>query len=219
MRETSEHITQELRGDRHDDVSLLPVRVDPAREFCRRRFSQRRPLRQRRLSHHHRVRRQPDACRLWRRTTFNFGEHVILTAAASGFTIATYAWTVEGPTIKDYNEDLGTQESPAPPPATPWSTTPLAAADLPAASVGFYWVPTAAQFEPNNGPFSRNVSLTVTKNGGGDCTVKRHLYGRAQRGRHYASGRGLLHFEPPLDGDDQSGLWPRRRRAHLLTIR
>ena len=104
-------------------------------------------------------------------TTFNFGEHVILTASASGFTIATYAWTVEGPTIKDYHEDLGTQASPALAAAEPWSTTPLAAADLAAASVAFYWVPTAVQFEPNNGPFTRTVSLTVTKNGGGDCTV------------------------------------------------
>ena len=104
-------------------------------------------------------------------TTFNFGEHVILTAAASGFTIASHAWTVEGPTIKDYNEDLGTQASPALAAPTPWSTTPLAAADLSVATVSFYWVPTAAQFEPNNGPFSRNVSLTVTKNGGGNCTV------------------------------------------------
>ena len=45
-------------------------------------------------------------------TTFNFGEHVILTATASGFTIATYSWTIDGPTIKDYSEDLGTEASP-----------------------------------------------------------------------------------------------------------
>ena len=37
-------------------------------------------------------------------TTFNFGEHVILTAAASGFTIASYSWSIDGPTIKDYSE-------------------------------------------------------------------------------------------------------------------
>ena len=106
-------------------------------------------------------------------TKFNFGEHVILTAAASGFSIASYSWTIDPLNIKDYNEDLGTEASPSPGPtaAKPWSTTPLAASDLTAASVGFYWVPTAAQFEPNNGPFSRNVSLTVTKTGGGSCTV------------------------------------------------
>jgi hypothetical protein len=104
-------------------------------------------------------------------TTFNFGEHVILTAAATGFTIATHAWTVEGPTIKDYNEYLGTKDSPAPATPIPWSTTALAPADLSAATVGFYFVPAAAQFEPNNGPFARNISLTVTKSGGGDCTV------------------------------------------------
>ena len=90
-------------------------------------------------------------------TTFNFGEHVILTATPSGFTIATYAWTIDGPTIKDYNEDLGTQTSPALAAPIPWSTTALAAADLAAASVSFYWVPNAAQFEPNDGPFSRNA--------------------------------------------------------------
>ena len=104
-------------------------------------------------------------------TTFNFGEHVILTAAATGFTIATHAWTIDGPTIKDYNEYLGTKASPALAAPIPWSTTALAAADLSAATVGFYFVPTAAQFEPNDGPFARNISLTVTKSGGGDCTV------------------------------------------------
>jgi hypothetical protein len=104
-------------------------------------------------------------------TTFNFGEHVVLTAAATGFSIASYAWTIDPPNIKDYNEDLGTQASPSLAAAKPWTTTALSASDLTAASVGFYWVPTAAQFEPNNGPFSRNVSLTVAKNGGGSCTV------------------------------------------------
>jgi tyrosinase-like protein len=104
-------------------------------------------------------------------TKFNFGEHVVLTAAPSGFSIASYSWTIDTPNIKDYNEDLGTEISPSLAAAKPWSATPLAASDLTAASVGFYWVPTAAQFEPNNGPFSRNVSLTVTKTGGGSCTV------------------------------------------------
>lgn len=104
-------------------------------------------------------------------TTFNFGEHIILTAAATGFTIASHAWTVEGPHIKDYSEDLGTKQSPAPAGPLPWSTTPLTAAHLTAASVDFYWVPTAAQVEPNNGPFTRNISLTVQKTGGGNCTA------------------------------------------------
>jgi hypothetical protein len=106
-------------------------------------------------------------------TKFNFGEHIIVTAQANGFSIASYSWTIDTPNIKDYNEDLGTETLPSPGPtaATPWGTTPLAASDLAKASVGFYWVPTAAQFEPNNGPFSRNVSLTVTEVGGGNCTV------------------------------------------------
>jgi hypothetical protein len=104
-------------------------------------------------------------------TTFNFGEHVILTATASGFSIASYSWTIDGPTIKDYNEDLGTKNTPTPAAALLWSTTPLMAVDLTTASVGFYWVPSAAQFEPNNGPFTRNVKLDVTKSGGGSCSV------------------------------------------------
>jgi hypothetical protein len=104
-------------------------------------------------------------------TTFNFGEHTILTAVASGFSIASYSWTIDGPTIKDYNEDLGTKNTPTPAAALGWSTTALGAADLTAASVGFYWVPSAAQFEPNNGPFTRNVTLDVTNSNGGSCSV------------------------------------------------
>jgi len=104
-------------------------------------------------------------------TTFNFGEHVILTATASGFTIATYSWTIDGPTIKDYNEDLGSENTPTPAAALPWSTTALGPSDLVAPSVEFYWVPSAAQLEPNNGPFTRNVKLDVTQSGGGNCSV------------------------------------------------
>jgi len=103
--------------------------------------------------------------------TFNFGEHVIVTAQPTGFTIATYAWTIDGPTIKDYNEDLGTKNTPAPAAPLPWSTTALSAADLSAATVGFYFVPSSVQNEPNNGPFVRNIALAATKSGGGTCNV------------------------------------------------
>jgi hypothetical protein len=102
---------------------------------------------------------------------FNFGEHIILTATATGFSIGSYAWTIDGPTIKDYNENLGTEQSPPLAAPLPWSTTPLAASDLTQSSVSFYWVPSAAQTEPNNGPFTRNVTLAVTKSGGGTCSV------------------------------------------------
>ena len=108
-------------------------------------------------------------------TTFNFGEHVILTATPSGFTISNPSWAIDGPTIKDYNEDLGTQMSGPPAAAVPWSTTALQAADLAQPSVSFYFVPSAAQFEPNNGPFARNVTLTVTKSIGGTCMVTQPL--------------------------------------------
>ncbi len=104
-------------------------------------------------------------------TTFNFGEHVILTASPSGFTIVTYSWTIDGPTIKDYNEDLGSEIMPTPGTAVPWSTTLVLPSDLSSSSVTFYWVPSAAQFEPNNGPFTRNVTLAVTQSGGGSCTT------------------------------------------------
>ena len=108
-------------------------------------------------------------------TTFNFGEHVILTAAASGFSIASYSWSIDAPTIKDYNEYLGTEDMPTPAAALPWTTTPLAPSDLTAATVSFYFVPSAAQFEPNNGPFTRNVTLDVTKSGGGSCSASASL--------------------------------------------
>jgi hypothetical protein len=104
-------------------------------------------------------------------TTFNFGEHVIASAQATGFAIATYLWTIGTPAIKDYNEDMGTKESPTP--AAPWdfSTTALTSADLTQPTVGFYWTPLLSQQEPNNGPFTRNIRLMVTKVGGGSCTV------------------------------------------------
>jgi hypothetical protein len=104
-------------------------------------------------------------------TTFNFGEHVILSAAASGLSVASYAWAIDGPTLKDYNEDLGTKNSPTPPAAIGWSTTALAAADLAAPTLSFYWVPSAAQVEPANGPFTRNVTLVATIAGAPNCSV------------------------------------------------
>jgi hypothetical protein len=108
-------------------------------------------------------------------TTFNFGEHVILTATPTGFTITSQTWTIDGPTIKNYNEDLGTQMNTPPVAAVPWSTTALQPADLTQASVSFYFVPSGAQFEPNNGPFTRNVTITAAKSIGGTCTVTQPL--------------------------------------------
>ncbi|HEV8611031.1 MAG TPA: tyrosinase family protein [Thermoanaerobaculia bacterium] len=103
--------------------------------------------------------------------TFNVGQKTTLTAVTTGFTATSFSWTIPGPHIKDYNDDLGTQLTV--PPATPltWSTTPLAAADLAATPVSFYWKPSAAQIHPlNGGPEARVVSLTVTPSGGGSCT-------------------------------------------------
>jgi hypothetical protein len=104
-------------------------------------------------------------------TTFNFGEHVLLTANATGFSPTSYSWTIDGPTLKDYNENLGTENTPVGGAALPWTTTALGPADLAAASVGFYWVPAAGQVEPNNGPFTRNVTVAVIQPGGGSCSA------------------------------------------------
>lgn len=101
---------------------------------------------------------------------FNVGQQATLTAVASGFTASSYAWTIPGPHIKNYNEDLGTRSNAATP--IPWSTTSLTAADLAAPSVTLYWKPSAAQTHPNTGgPEPRTVSLVVTPTGGGSCTV------------------------------------------------
>jgi hypothetical protein len=105
-------------------------------------------------------------------STFNVGQKTTFTAVASGFTPTGFGWTIPGPHIKDYNDDLGTRETP--PLATPraWSVTPLAAADLAASTVSFYWKPSAAQTHPLlGGPEPRLVSLTVTHAGGGTCTL------------------------------------------------
>jgi hypothetical protein len=140
-------------------------------------------------------------------TKFNFGEHVILTATATGFTIAGYSWSIDGPTIKDYSEGLGTVVVNPPAMALPWSTTPLSASDLAAASVGFYFAPSAAQFEPNNGPFTRNVMLTVTKNGGGTCStsvalsVERNEADMTRKAEDfYTSNHRAATATNPLDG-------------------
>src|SRR5215470_11437926 len=78
--------------------------------------------------------------------TFNVGQQTTLTAVTTGFTATSHAWTIPGPHIKDYSEDLGTKTAPASPLA--WNTTPLAAADLAAPLVTFYWKPSAAQIHP-----------------------------------------------------------------------
>src|SRR5579864_4248973 len=140
-------------------------------------------------------------------TKFNFGEHVILTATATGFTIAGYSWSIDGPTIKDYSEGLGTVVVNPSAMALPWSTTPLSASDLAAASVGFYFAPSAAQFEPNNGPFTRNVMLIVTKNGGGTCStsvalsVERNEADMTRKAEDfYTSNHRAATATNPLDG-------------------
>lgn len=103
--------------------------------------------------------------------TFNVGQKTTLTAVTTGFTAASFAWTLPGPHIKDYDDDLGTQLAGPPAPPLAWSTTPLGAADLAAASFSFYWKPSAAQTDPLNGPPEpRLVTLTVTPAGGGSCT-------------------------------------------------
>jgi hypothetical protein len=99
-------------------------------------------------------------------TAYNVGQKATLTAVATGFTPASYSWSIPGPHIKDYNEYLGTKQTPANPLA--WSTANLAAGDLSQPSVSFYWKPSAAQTHPLNGPpETRIVTLSVN---GGACT-------------------------------------------------
>lgn len=108
--------------------------------------------------------------------TFNVGQQTTLTAVTTGFTASSFAWTIPGPHIKDYNDDLGTKLSPVPAAPLPWSTTPLAPGDLSASTVTFYWKPSPAQVHPlNGGPEARIVSLTVTPAGGGSCTASSTL--------------------------------------------
>lgn len=103
--------------------------------------------------------------------TFNVGQQTTFTAVTTGFTATSHAWTIPGPHIKDYNEDLGTKQTPVLAAPLPWSTTPLAAADLASPVVSLYWKPSAAQTHPmTGGPEARLVSLTVTPSGGGTCT-------------------------------------------------
>lgn len=103
--------------------------------------------------------------------TFNVGQQTTLAAVTTGFTATSHAWTIPGPHIKDYNEDLGTKVSPALAAPLPWSTTPVSAADLASPVVSLYWKPSAAQVHPLvGGPEARVVSLTVTPSGGGTCT-------------------------------------------------
>lgn len=107
--------------------------------------------------------------------TFNVGQKTTLTAVTTGFTAASFAWTIPGPHIKDYNDNLGTKSGPSAAPL-PWSTTPLAAADLAAPGVSFYWKPSPAQIHPLNGPPEpRLVSLTVTLADGSSCTSSQTL--------------------------------------------
>jgi len=103
-------------------------------------------------------------------TTFNFGEHVIVSVTAD-FPIKTYLWAIGGPVIKDYSESLGTKDSPAPTPPRAWSTTNLTPADLSQPTVDFYWAPLSNQLEPNNGPFTRNVQVRLTKEDNTTCTI------------------------------------------------
>lgn len=106
---------------------------------------------------------------------FNVGQEARFSAIASGISPSSYSWTIPGPHIKNYQEDLGTRTSPMPAAPTPWSTTALSPADLAMANVSLFFKPSAAQVHPLNGPpESRTVSLTVNV-GAASCTVTRNV--------------------------------------------
>jgi hypothetical protein len=99
--------------------------------------------------------------------TFNVGQKVILTATPVGVTPTAYAWTIDGPHIKDYDERVGTAATGP----ISWSTTTLAAVDLTQQQVEFYWKPAPGQIHPlNAGPVARAVSVVATV-AGGTCTA------------------------------------------------
>lgn len=102
-------------------------------------------------------------------TTFNVGQLVTLNALPVGIAPSAYAWVIDGPHVKDYDERVGTTATgPAP---IPWSTSALAAADLAAPTVSFYWKPSPSQIHPlNGGAVMRTVTLNVTVGASG-CTV------------------------------------------------
>jgi hypothetical protein len=106
-------------------------------------------------------------------TTYNVGQHAIFTAVSSGITPTSYAWTIPGPHVHDYNDNLNTTA--APPAPLAWNTTALTAADLQAPAVDLYFGPSPAQTYPSNGPAeTRIVSLTVHV-GSTICTVSKSV--------------------------------------------
>src|SRR5258708_1971892 len=102
-------------------------------------------------------------------TSFNVGQLVTVNALPVGIAPSAFAWVIDGPHMKDYDERVGTTATGPMPIA--WSTSALAAADLAAPSVSFYWKPSPSQIHPlNGGAVTRTVTLNVTL-GGSVCTV------------------------------------------------
>jgi hypothetical protein len=95
---------------------------------------------------------------------FNVGQQITLNALITGgITPSSLLWTIDGPpNLKDFDERVGTLASwPGGTGPISWSTTPLTAADLSAATVSFYWIPSAGLTHPSHTSESRNVKLTV----------------------------------------------------------
>jgi hypothetical protein len=92
--------------------------------------------------------------------TFNVGEHVTVSLSPCPPSTPWRSWTISGPTnIKDYNDDLGTTAQNVAGAPLPWSTTPLAGADMSQTSLSFYWAPSANQIHPANAPETRTISV------------------------------------------------------------
>lgn len=101
---------------------------------------------------------------------FNVGQHARLKSNVSGFTATDITWAIDGPFIKDYNDDLGTQMQTPPSLPLPWSETFHSASDMKLPDVSLYWKPSGAQIHPQVPvPETRNVSVTV-RDGGIECT-------------------------------------------------
>lgn len=108
-------------------------------------------------------------------TAFNVGQKATFTAVAAGVAPTSFAWTVPGPHIKDYVEDLGTRASTTLASPVPWSTSALTSANLSASSVSLYFRPSAAQIHPLNGPAETRTVTLVAGIPGGSCTVSQNV--------------------------------------------
>lgn len=113
---------------------------------------------------------ESDSMPLGASLVFNVGQHARFKSNITGFTATDVTWAIDGPFIKDYNDNLGTALPIPPSTPLPWSETLHFASDMKQADVSLYWKPSAAQRHPLVPvPETRDVSVTV-RHGAIECT-------------------------------------------------